>query len=154
MNPILSAFRSLCFFITGRLRFDRSRIGWTFTDPRGQTFRAFRFVSLNLSSEKSIPGAIFIPHFHVSGIPPRANILFSLLPMWFFMGLPGFRSKYWMMDEKSGDFCGYYEWDSVENAQAYADSFAMRFMTRRSLPESVWCNVYAREDAPAAPMKP
>jgi hypothetical protein len=152
MNPFLSAVRSLYYFITGRLRFDPRRRGWSFTAEDGQTFRAFRYVSLSArNGQPEAPGAVFIPHFHVAGMSPRANVLFSLLPMWGIMGLPGFRSKYWMLDEKTGDFCGYYEWQTEADARAYATCFAMRFMTARSLPESVWCHIYPRAQAPAGP---
>lgn len=62
----------------------------------------------------------------------RQNKLFSLLPIPFFVGLPGFRSKLWMLNEASGDFQGIYEWDSVEHVKNYANSFAIKFMTMRS----------------------
>ncbi len=154
MNPILSTFRSLWFFLTGRLRFDAARRGWSFTDEKGQTFRVFRYVRLSPPTGRATePGAVFIPHFHVANMSKRANIRFSLIPMWFIMGLPGFRSKYWMVNDHTGDFAGYYEWESEADARAYADSFAMRFMARRSLPESVWCSVYPRSQAPADPKK-
>jgi hypothetical protein len=76
---------------------------------------------------------------------------FSVLPMPFFLGLPGFRSKCWLVDEQSGDFSGYYEWDTPEDARAYAGSFAARFMTARSVPESVKMTVYRADQAPCAP---
>ncbi len=81
----------------------------------------------------------------------RTNILFSLIPMWFIIGLPGFRSKYWLVDEDTGDFCGYYEWESIEAAQMYSTSFAMRFMANRSVPGSVWFEIYPADQAPPTP---
>ena len=77
---------------------------------------------------------------------PRQNKLFSLLPVPFFVGLPGFRSKLWMLNEASGDFQGIYEWDSVEHAKNYADSFAMKFMTMRSARGSVSYMILTKQD--------
>ena len=42
-----------------------------------------------------------------------------------------------MLNEANGDFQGIYEWDSVEHAKNYANSFAMKFMTMRSVRGSV-----------------
>jgi hypothetical protein len=73
--------------------------------------------------------------------------------MWFIMGLPGFRSKFWMIDDETGDFCGYYEWDTIEDAQNYGKSFAVRFMTNRSIPDSAWFHVYPVNQAPNPPAR-
>jgi hypothetical protein len=51
--------------------------------------------------------------------------------------LPGFRTKLWTVDENNGDFQGIYEWETLQDAENYAHSFAMQFMTNRSLPGSV-----------------
>jgi hypothetical protein len=147
-------FKAIWLLVIGRLHFDPNRIGDTFTDENGQCFRTFRYVVLRPTPEQpKMPGAVFIPHFHVANMSVRANILFSLIPMWFILGLPGFRSKHWMVDEKTGDFLGYYEWNTLEAARSYNTSFAVRFMTARSTPESVWFRVYPADQAPSPPQK-
>jgi len=65
------------------------------------------------------------------------NIRFSWLPIPFFMGLPGFRTKLWGYIREAADFQGIYEWASVGDAEDYVHSFAVRFMTGRSVPGSV-----------------
>ena len=47
----------------------------------------------------------------------------------------------WILDEASGDFQGIYEWDTAQDAENYAHSFAVRFMTMRSVPGSVSCEI-------------
>jgi hypothetical protein len=42
-----------------------------------------------------------------------------------------------MINRRNGDFQGLYEWNSVEQAEEYVNSFAMNFMTKRSIPGSV-----------------
>ncbi|HEX2906845.1 MAG TPA: hypothetical protein VHO69_08300 [Phototrophicaceae bacterium] len=152
MSPWASVVKTVQYGLTGRIRFPRQHIGDVFIDANGQRFIVFREVVIKPGKgQPEKPGAVFIPHFHVAGMSPRANRLFSWLPLWFITGLPGFRSKRWLMDETTGDFSGYYEWDTVAAAQQYADSFAMRFMTRRSRPESVWYHVYPTASAPLPP---
>jgi hypothetical protein len=56
---------------------------------------------------------------------PKVNEWFSWLP--FPSCRPaGFRRKLWLLDPVSGDFSGYYEWQTLDDAHAYAQSFAMR----------------------------
>ncbi len=75
--------------------------------------------------------------FKLARMSTQLNRLFSLLPIPFFIGLPGFRAKLWTVNEETGENQGVYQWDSLKQAEAYANSFAMRFMSRRSLPGSV-----------------
>ena len=62
------------------------------------------------------------------------------------LGLPGFRSKLWLLDETTGDFGGIYEWDTVEDAANYEVSYAMRFSKWRSVPGSFSTDVFPRSD--------
>jgi hypothetical protein len=54
----------------------------------------------------------------------------------FITGLPGFRSKLWMVNETTGLNQDLYEWDTIENATFYGNSFARQFMRNRSIPSS------------------
>jgi len=54
----------------------------------------------------------------------------------FFVGLPGFRSKLWMVDPATGDFAGLYEWDDATTARAYAEGLS-RVLRLLSAPGSV-----------------
>lgn len=152
--PITSACQTLVLALRGRLHFRAERIGEYFVDEDGHRFQVFRAVVVDaLPQQPQKPGAVFIPRFHVRGMPWRLNILFSWLPGLFIIGLPGFRSKCWMVDETSGDFAGYYEWDTLEDAHNYASSFAAGFMTRRSRPGSVSFRIFPVQQAPAAPAR-
>lgn len=137
LNPISALLHTIKLGLEGRIHFPRQRIGqeiWL----DGECWLIFREVVIDpRSGQPQLPGAIFRPRFHVDGMSPRANILFSWIPVWAILGLPGFRSKLWLLNRESSDFSGYYEWDSVEDAQNYAHSFAANFMTRRSVPGSV-----------------
>lgn len=151
-TPWFSVIKTFQYALTGRLHFPKEQLGARFVDEHGQQFRVFRYAIVDSRQTGIKPKAIFVAHFHVAGMSVGLNKLFSLLPIPFFIGLPGFRSKYWMVDEVSGDFAGYYEWDTVEDAENYAHSFAAKFMTWRSVPNTVWFKVYPIEKAPAPPM--
>jgi hypothetical protein len=138
MNPLYSFVKTHLYLLLRRLHFPRRRMGEALILEDGQTWVIFREVHLDPGPHRPArAGAVFRPRFHVRGMSRRANILFSLLPIPFFTGLPGFRSKLWLYQPESGDFQGIYEWDTPADAEAYAQSFAMRFMTRRSVPGSV-----------------
>ena len=141
-NPLLAFLRTHCYLLGSRLHFPRDRVGETLMIEDGEEFVIFRQVIVDPGKDRpEKPGAVFRVRFHVANMSPEKNKLFSLLPIPFFVGLPGFRSKLWTLNEANGDFQGIYEWDTVRDAQNYANSFAMWFMTKRSVPGSVFHEV-------------
>jgi hypothetical protein len=122
------------------VRFPEDRVGQRVSLDDGE-WLVFREMVIDPPLESPRAEAVFRPRFHVKGMSPKMNQLFSWLPIPFFAGLPGFRRKLWLVDPVSGDFSGYYEWQHPEDADAYARSFAMRFMTRRSVPSSLSARV-------------
>ncbi|MFC1902455.1 hypothetical protein ACFLX4_00085 [Chloroflexota bacterium] len=137
-NPSLSLLKTIGYALSGRLHFPKNRIGEVLTMEDGQKFVIFRQVIVAPGKDQpEKPGATFRVRFHVAHMSPKQNKLFSLLPIPFFIGLSGFRSKLWTLNEASGGCQGVYEWDTVEDAKNYASSFAMKFMTLRSVPGSV-----------------
>jgi hypothetical protein len=79
------------------------------------------------------------PRFHLAVLPARRRRLHALFRVVcivttpFFVGLPGFRSKLWMVDPATGDFAGLYEWNDAEGAVAYAEGLArvLRMLSTR-----------------------
>ena len=59
------------------------------------------------------------------------------MPMFFVIGCKGFCNKYWLVDDKTNTCRGIYQWDSVEDAEAYSKSFAVKFMKKRSVEGSI-----------------
>ncbi len=74
--------------------------------------------------------AVLQPRFHLRVLPAHRRRLHSLFRVVcivttpFFVGLPGFRSKLWMVDPYTGDFAGLYEWDDADTARAYAEGLS------------------------------
>ncbi len=137
MSPLYSLVRFWGLAVSGRLHFLRERVGEELCLD-GEKWIIFRQVIVDpAKGQPEKPEAVFRPRFHVAGMSVRQNILFSLIPIPLIVGLPGFRSKLWMYNPETGDFSGYYEWDTVEDAENYGRSFAASFMTHRSVPGSV-----------------
>jgi hypothetical protein len=137
LNPLISFLKANFYLFTRRLHFPRHRVNQVIKLD-GEDWVIFREAVLDpRPGQPRKPGAIFRPRFHVVGMSLRQNIWFSLLPIPFIVGLPGFRSKLWLYNQSTSDFQGLYEWDTVRDAENYARSFAMDFMTRRSVPGSV-----------------
>ncbi len=137
-NPIFSLFRSIYLSLTGRIQFPRNRIGEIITAHDGMQFIIFRQVIVgSAKGQPCKPGARFQVRFRITRMTPKQNEIFSLVPILFITGLPGFRSKLWMNDRSEGWCQGLYEWETVQAAEKYANSFAMRFMTKRAEPGSI-----------------
>jgi hypothetical protein len=137
-SPAASLFNTIYLVLAGRLHFPRGRKGEQWIDPDGRWFTIFRQVIVDPGKgQPPKPGARFQVRFHVANMTPQQNERFSVIPIPFIVGLPGFRSKLWMIDKGTGDFQGIYEWDTLQFAQRYAGSFAMRFMTGRARTGSV-----------------
>lgn len=93
-TPTHSFLQTLRYALTGRIHFPRERVGETLTMPDGRTFTIFRHVVIDAAAgtapSPAPAGALFQVRFHVAGMSARQNQIFSLLPIPFFVGLPGF----------------------------------------------------------------
>jgi hypothetical protein len=112
----------------------RGDIGRTLTMEDGEQFTVFRHAKVKGDGE---PAGGFIVRFTPAHMSVRGNIRFSRLPMIPLLGLHGFREKYWCVNPDTGMCLGVYAWQTVADAEAYAASVALRFMTGRSVPGTV-----------------
>ncbi len=150
ISPLCSLINFIKTMCHGRLFFPRTLNGATINLDDG-SWLVLREMVITPSGEFSEPEAIFRPRFHIKGMSPKVNEWFSWLPIPFFSGLSGFRRKLWLFDPITGDFSGYYEWQTEQDAYAYAHSFAMRFMTARSIPGSVSARILPRDAKTSLP---
>jgi hypothetical protein len=109
----------------------------------GREYTPFRHTRRSTALWSSTqPPAVLQPRFHLAALPARRRTLHALFRVVcivttpFFVGLPGFRSKLWMVDPTTGDFAGLYEWDDAATARAYADGLA-KVLRLLSTPGSV-----------------
>lgn len=132
--PLVLLVRATGFRLCGRVCFPRDDVG-AIEPGDEEDFVVFRKVVLDPAGDQpSKPGAIFRVRFQFARFSDRTNRFLSLIPLPFIVAQPGFRSKTWMQGIRSGAFQGVYEWDSVEDAEQYWDSFPMRLMRKRAAP--------------------
>ena len=123
--------------LTGDICFPRSNIGRNIELDNGDNAQIFRQVIFKTRNVDDARAVLFHVKFNLISMSPGLNRLFSNLPIPFFVGLPGFCAKVWCINNRNYDFHGFYKWRSREYAEEYSNSFAMRFMARRSVPESL-----------------
>ena len=135
-GPFSSIVYAIYFLIQGRIHFPKDRLGETVNE--GEDFEIFRHMTLDLGKDQpEKPGAIFKVRFQFASMSPEMNKRTSRIPIPFIVAQPGFRSKMWALGQKSGEFLGIYEWDTVASAENYWISFPMKLMKRRAVPESL-----------------
>ena len=139
--------RGLLLLCSWRCQFDKSAIHKTIRMRDGLSFRVFRRVAIR-AIDKPAPEATFIIRFMPKGMSVRANVVFSYIPMVVMLGFPGFRSKYWCVDDATGLFQGVYEWQTQADAETYSRSIALRFIQGRSEPGSVTFSIHAQKTSP------
>jgi len=147
-SALRSPLRSVRLGRTGRLRRPRGRVGARVGLESGGQFTVFRDTSV-VGGEAERP-AVLAVRFHLRLSCPqqrRMHRLFQLaciVTTPFFAGLPGYRTKLWMYDERSGDYAGLYEWDGADRAGEYARGLVpiLRALSER---DSVSYRVYAGE---------
>lgn len=135
LSPLWSVVKTIGFIVTGRLHLPVQRNGEVVTDEAGRQFTVFRQVVV--SSAKGSPsrlGAVLTLHFKVKNMSPAVNRFYSLLPLALYIGDPGFRSKLFTINEE--DCQSIYEWDTVEDAENYVQSIALKSILLRSVPGS------------------
>jgi hypothetical protein len=122
----------------GRIRTPKERIGQVFTNSDGREFIVFKETILDpAASEQAEPEAMFRVQFRVPKIRRWRDRLVISVKSPIFVGAPGFRSKLWMVDERTNTYQGVYEWDTVADAEAYAHSASMAFMTEVAVPGGI-----------------
>jgi hypothetical protein len=135
---------TLAFRHAGRLHEPRGRIGQTFTNPDGQKFVIFKETILDpLPGQTTRPEAIFRVRFRVKRFAFWQQVLIAFKSPLFVI-LPGFRTKLWMKNAATCDYQGVYEWDRLEDAQAYVESESMKIMTWLAVPGGIQWEITPR----------
>jgi hypothetical protein len=136
-NPVKLLARALVLWLQGRVRFERD-LDQIKIEDQGETFCAFRKVRVAPKKQRSsAPGAIFRVRFRFRNLSQTANRLLSCIPIPLIVAQPGLLSKTWLLGESSGEFMGYYEFETEATARAYWDSLPLEMMRRRAEPGSL-----------------
>jgi hypothetical protein len=145
-NPIILIFRAFGLWFKGRLRIERDLAGEQLED-RGEFFSAFRKIAVESAPGRpGKPGALFQVRFRFKNLSAATNRRLSLIPIPLIVAQPGFRSKTWLLGERTGDFIGRYEFDTVAAAEAYWCSLPLSMMKRRAAADSLTYHILALQN--------
>ena len=144
-NPIFIILKSISLLLMKRVWFPKERVGTTIV-VGDREYIVFRQVVMNTKSTQSeIPDGIFRVWFFTK-MSSVGTICLSWLTLLGFIGLPGFHSKLWLVNKKTKEFGGIYEWDTVQDAHNYNESYAMKFSKWRSIPGKFRTEVFSQDD--------
>lgn len=133
--PILFA-KGVGLWLRGCVHFPKEQIGLTVKEK--EDFVIFRKVVVDPTKmQPPNPEAIFKIFFRFARFSLAVNKVLSLIPIPFIIAQPGFRSKTWLFGKETNTFYGLYEWDSVEDAEQYWNSFPLKLMKKRSIPDTL-----------------
>ncbi len=137
-KAFIALLNTLRYMLTGRFHRNKKRIGEIIKMDDEKEYRVFRQVIIDPGRGKTAkPGAILRIRFNFAHGTPNQNQRLSLIPIPFIAGLPGFRSKTWAIEKTSGGFMGIYEWQTIQDAEIYKQSFAIKLMIKRAVPGTV-----------------
>lgn len=134
-NPLYSFVKYIIIKLNKQLSYTKRNVGKKVPIMKDQIHTVFKEIYLQDSNHKRKEGhAVFHVIFHSS--TKKRSLLFknanSTIP--FFIGLPGFCNKQFLINEKEKTFAGNYEWETIDHAKNYAHSFAVSSMAKSSYP--------------------
>ena len=144
-SRVYSLFRYLSMRARKRIHYPENELGNKMLMVDSKNYRIF--LQIAVVSGNGLPktgAAIFKVMFNAPTISSESVMQKTKYTIPFFVGLPGFCNKKFMVNQEERKFAGIYEWESVESAQAYARSFAVRFMTKRSAPHPIYYEILDR----------
>ena len=137
--PVLLG-KAVRLWLQKRVIFSKNEIGKVVREE--EPYKIFRKVMvLQKNHQPKTPGASFKVKFQFTKYSFDTNRRLSLIPIPFIIAQPGFISKTWLVGTQSGCFQGFYEWESIQTAEKYINSFPLKLMKKRALPESLQIQV-------------
>ncbi|MDO9491610.1 hypothetical protein [Acetobacterium sp.] len=134
-NPCYSIVKYVPVKTSGRIRFDTSNLGGSVIVMGSAPHTVFMEIHILTKDNQPKQGrAVFEVIFYASKISVDTIIKWTNSTIPIFAGLPGFCNKKFMINKEAKTFSGRYEWETVELAQNYAQSFAAKLMAQVSKP--------------------
>lgn len=146
--PPVAAMAGLWRMLTGRVHFNRQRLGETIVMGNGERHRVFREARVDQSPMVEPESVVtLILRFQFARFSPAINRLLSLLPIPVILGMPGFLRKTWTFCDQTGFSQGIYLFGSAMQAEAYRQSPVIGILKKRTVEGSFsWKVVPGRED--------
>ncbi len=142
--PPVLIVRALILFFKRRVHFAKNINEITIHEK--EDFIVFRKVTLDpVKNYSDKPKAALKVYFKFAKFSLKINRILSIIPIPLIISQQGFRSKTWLIGKDSGIFQGLYEWDSITDAENYMNSFVVKLMKRRSIPNTLKYEIAERK---------
>lgn len=133
--------------VSNQLHLRRNRLGQSYEIEQKGTYQIFR-ETVTTSNLQDVP-VVLIVGFHLKFIGSNRFMhwLFQrccILTTPFWSGFKGFRVKLWMVDPKTKNYLGIYQWLGKENAQIYVD-ILVKILRLVSTKYSIWYSLYNKK---------
>jgi hypothetical protein len=135
-SPPVCLWISMVRLILGKLRCSKQYLGDSIKMEDGQEFSIFRYITV-VPPRESESEIVFIIRFKFTRLSHRVNKMVSIIPMLLITGFPGFQTKMYAVNEKSGYWQGMYQWESKQALEEYKKSFVFKVMNRRAVKSSL-----------------
>lgn len=126
------------------LHLRKNRLGKRFKAPNGKVYQVFRETFSDKVYKKKEVTLIVAFRLKFIGSNSFFHWLFQRLclldtPLW--VGFPGFKEKFWMVEPKTKDYLGIYKYEGKENALKYAN-YICSILRPVSTKNSVWYKIF------------
>jgi hypothetical protein len=146
--PPVAALTGIVRMLSGRVHFNRQRVGDELVMDNGERHRVFREVRVD--THRMVPPESVVTltlRFQFARFSQAANERLSLLPIPAILGMPGFLQKTWTHCDETGYSQGIYQFESAVQAEAYHRSPLIRVLKKRTVQGSFsWQLVPGQED--------
>ena len=124
--------------LSGRIRFPKDRIGKLLVMENGEEYSIFSDVQVTSSNSLSAESRTVLKvRFKFDRYPDAVNRRIFLIFTPLITGMPGFQRKIWTFCEKSSNYLGIYQFESMELAEEYKASLVMWIIEKRCVPGSI-----------------
>lgn len=140
-SPPVCLFISIGRLLTGKLKVSKRYLGAKVKMEDGQEFSIFRHVTKDPVDADEQP-VTFIVRFRFARLSHNANRIASVIPMLMITGFPGFQTKMYAANKKTGHWQGMYQWKTKKHLEDYLRSFVYRIMNKRAIQETISSREY------------
>lgn len=120
--------------LQGAVHFPKENVGDALVMEDGCRFTVFRRIKITKARETSSEGSVLKVRFKFKNLGLAFNKRLSMIPALFLAGMKDFQEKYWLVNERTLEFMGLYQWASTRAAEEYLNSFIFKTMCKRSAP--------------------
>lgn len=125
---IAAVIRSIRLLLNGQVRFPHRRVGRVLETADGTRFTVYRETTRATDADPPADGVVLVFRVQTPDAAVATTLRHVLLkPVTnvatpFFVGMPGFRRKLWLVGQSRGEFLELYEWAAAADAERFVET--------------------------------